>query len=252
MSSGRSARLPPTPNAPNNKQWAATNNATVSSSSSALLSTASGSLREPNSNNVMNSYNISNSITTRINMTPIIGISGGAVVGDGGSVDVDGGGGLINRVDAATEGIPGETIDALGPELAVATSQVLENLTENERKMIIEVLNRDENVRQRDATRIMEIVVVSILKRSDIIFFFIFVTIAPSGGLSYVHEGIEFHLDRTIPDSYTLKGFRRIRESETFFGAENIFRMSREDDISTKNYVVAFKELKHNQESGFS
>uniref|UniRef100_A0A1B0FN67 RabBD domain-containing protein n=1 Tax=Glossina morsitans morsitans TaxID=37546 RepID=A0A1B0FN67_GLOMM len=154
MSSGRSARLPPTPNAPNNKQWAATNNATVSSSS-ALLSTASGSLREPNSNNVMNSYNISNSITTRINMTPIIGISGGAVVGDGGGVDGDGGGGLINRVDAATEGIPGETIDALGPELAVATSQVLENLTENERKMIIEVLNRDENVRQRDATRIM-------------------------------------------------------------------------------------------------
>ncbi|XP_037891596.1 uncharacterized protein LOC119638719 isoform X3 [Glossina fuscipes] len=155
MSSGRSARLPPTPNAPNNKQWAVTNNATVSSSS-ALLSTASVSLREPNSNNVMNSYNISNSITTRINMTPIIGISSGAVVGDGGSVDGDGGG-LINRVDVATEGIPGETIDALGPELAVATSQVLENLTENERKMIIEVLNRDENVRQRDATRIMEI-----------------------------------------------------------------------------------------------
>ncbi|KAL9899551.1 bitesize isoform 4-T4 [Glossina fuscipes fuscipes] len=153
MSSGRSARLPPTPNAPNNKQWAVTNNATVSSSS-ALLSTASGSLREPNSNNVMNSYNISNSITTRINMTPIIGISSGAVVGDGSSVDGDGGG-LINRVDVATEGIPGETIDALGPELAVATSQVLENLTENERKMIIEVLNRDENVRQRDATRIM-------------------------------------------------------------------------------------------------
>uniref|UniRef100_A0A1A9W6I4 Uncharacterized protein n=1 Tax=Glossina brevipalpis TaxID=37001 RepID=A0A1A9W6I4_9MUSC len=161
MSSGRSARLPPTPNAPNNKQWAAaTNNATVSGSS-ALLSTASGSLREPNSNNVMNSYNISsNSITTtRVNMTPMTaGVSSGTVGDYGGSVDdgvvVDGG--FINRVDAASESIPGETIDALGPELAVATSQVLENLTENERKMIIEVLNRDENVRQRDATRIID------------------------------------------------------------------------------------------------
>uniref|UniRef100_A0A1A9UM06 Uncharacterized protein n=1 Tax=Glossina austeni TaxID=7395 RepID=A0A1A9UM06_GLOAU len=230
MSSGRSARLPPTPNAPNNKQWAATNNVTVSSSS-ALLSTASGSLREPNSNNVMNSYNISNSITTRINMTPIIGISGGAVVGDGGSVDGDGGG-LINRVDVATEGIPGETIDALGPELAVATSQVLENLTENERKMIIEVLNRDENVRQRDATRIISF------------------PFPLSIRLSCIHECTEFRVEPT--HSYTLKGFRRIRESEAIFGAEHIFRMSKEDFISTKIYVVAFKELKYNQESGFS
>lgn len=61
----------------------------------------------------------------------------------------------ISTSDAATESIPGETIDVLGPELAVATSQVLENLSENERKMIIEVLNRDDSVRQRDATRIM-------------------------------------------------------------------------------------------------
>lgn len=64
-------------------------------------------------------------------------------------------GDVITTADAATEGIPGETIEALGPELAVATSKVLESLSENERKMIIEVLNRDESVRQRDATRIM-------------------------------------------------------------------------------------------------
>lgn len=71
------------------------------------------------------------------------------VMGDSGLGDV------ITTADAATEGIPGETIEALGPELAVATSKVLESLSENERKMIIEVLNRDESVRQRDATRIM-------------------------------------------------------------------------------------------------
>ena len=47
----------------------------------------------------------------------------------------------------------GET-DTYHSEMAV-TSQVLESLSENERNMIIEVLNRDESVRQRDATRIM-------------------------------------------------------------------------------------------------
>lgn len=51
--------------------------------------------------------------------------------------------------------VPQETINALGPELAVATSQVLESLSDRERQMILEVLNRDEDVRQRDAARIM-------------------------------------------------------------------------------------------------
>lgn len=56
---------------------------------------------------------------------------------------------------ATTTTIPGSTINALGPELAVATSQVLDNLSDKERQMILEVLNRDEGVRQRDAARIM-------------------------------------------------------------------------------------------------
>lgn len=47
------------------------------------------------------------------------------------------------------------SINALGPDLAVATSQVLESLSEREKQIIYNVLNRDEEVRQRDAARLM-------------------------------------------------------------------------------------------------
>lgn len=142
MSSGRSARLPPTPNAPNNKQW-------VPNSTATTTGTSVGNLHEPNSNSLMYQYNNTASVPTNMShhhhhhqQMTTTGMADN-------TADV------IQTTDAATEGIPGETIDALGPELAVATSKVLESLSENERKMIIEVLNRDENVRQRDATRIM-------------------------------------------------------------------------------------------------
>lgn len=155
MSSGRSARLPPTPtqNA-NNKHRAAagaepnSNNMMQYSNSSA---TANGSAAGPasglGSSSVlqMGGMNLTMGMS---NMSSGIGPGYGLGTLSGGSVS-------ISTSDAATESIPGETIDVLGPELAVATSQVLENLSENERKMIIEVLNRDDSVRQRDATRIM-------------------------------------------------------------------------------------------------
>lgn len=48
-----------------------------------------------------------------------------------------------------------QSLNALGPDLAVATSQVLDSLSDRERQIILEVLNRDEEVRQRDAGRIM-------------------------------------------------------------------------------------------------
>lgn len=48
-----------------------------------------------------------------------------------------------------------DSINALGPDLAVATSQVLENLSDHERQIIMDVLSRDENLRHRDAARIM-------------------------------------------------------------------------------------------------
>lgn len=48
-----------------------------------------------------------------------------------------------------------ETLNALGPDLTIATSQVLENLSDQERQIILNVLSRDESVRQREATRIM-------------------------------------------------------------------------------------------------
>lgn len=48
-----------------------------------------------------------------------------------------------------------KTINALGPDLAAATSQVLDSLSDRERQMILEVLSRDEGIRQRDAARIM-------------------------------------------------------------------------------------------------
>lgn len=50
---------------------------------------------------------------------------------------------------------PENTINALGPELAVATTQVLDSLNEQERQIILDVLNRDEGVRQRDAARLL-------------------------------------------------------------------------------------------------
>ncbi|XP_067617052.1 uncharacterized protein [Eurosta solidaginis] len=195
MSSGRSARLPPTPAAA-----AAVSSTNTTTALNKPPRSIYHTLPEPNSNNVLppntyghhsnktnsNSNNVmvggggvgglvgmgannggngiagismmsgmmttgSASLTSGMNMsayTNVIGICGG---GGGGSV----GNNSIRTIDAATEGIPCETIDALGPELAVATSQVLENLSDAERKMIIEVLNRDDNVRQRDATRIM-------------------------------------------------------------------------------------------------
>lgn len=48
-----------------------------------------------------------------------------------------------------------EALNALGPDLAVATSHVLDSLSDRERQIILDVLNRDEQVRQRDASRIM-------------------------------------------------------------------------------------------------
>jgi hypothetical protein len=48
-----------------------------------------------------------------------------------------------------------DTINALGTDLAIQTSQVIENLTEHERSIILDVLTRDENIRMRDNTRIM-------------------------------------------------------------------------------------------------
>jgi hypothetical protein len=48
-----------------------------------------------------------------------------------------------------------DTLNALGPELAMSTSQVLDSLTDHERSIILDVLSRDESIRQRDAARIM-------------------------------------------------------------------------------------------------
>uniref|UniRef100_A0A1B0DQ28 RabBD domain-containing protein n=1 Tax=Phlebotomus papatasi TaxID=29031 RepID=A0A1B0DQ28_PHLPP len=51
--------------------------------------------------------------------------------------------------------MPNSAFSNLGPELAAATSQVLDNLSERERQMILSVLHRDEGIRQREAARIM-------------------------------------------------------------------------------------------------
>ena len=48
-----------------------------------------------------------------------------------------------------------DTLNALGPELAMSTSKVLDSFTDHERSIIMDVLNRDESIRQRDAARIM-------------------------------------------------------------------------------------------------
>lgn len=50
---------------------------------------------------------------------------------------------------------PDSTINALGPDLAVATTQVLDSLNEHERQIILDVLNRDEDVRQRHAAHLV-------------------------------------------------------------------------------------------------
>lgn len=65
-------------------------------------------------------------------------------------VGVGGGVGYVNNV-----GISGnEQISGLAPELADATSQVLESLSDREKQIILDVLKRDEEVRLRDAARI--------------------------------------------------------------------------------------------------
>lgn len=51
--------------------------------------------------------------------------------------------------------ISDDALNILGPDLAMQTSQVLENLTEQERSIILDVLSRDESIRQRDAARLM-------------------------------------------------------------------------------------------------
>lgn len=48
-----------------------------------------------------------------------------------------------------------DTLNALGPDLALSTSQVIDSLTDHERSIILDVLSRDENIRQRDAARIL-------------------------------------------------------------------------------------------------
>lgn len=46
-------------------------------------------------------------------------------------------------------------IDTFAPNLAVTTTQMLDSLSERERQIILDVLNRDEEVRQRDGARIV-------------------------------------------------------------------------------------------------
>lgn len=48
-----------------------------------------------------------------------------------------------------------DSLNALGPDLAIQTSKVLENLSDHERTIILDVLSRDESIRQRDSARIM-------------------------------------------------------------------------------------------------
>lgn len=61
--------------------------------------------------------------------------------------------------DAAAAAVAAACVDVGAADrpmsLAVATSQVLDSLSERERQIIMDVLQRDEQVRRRDATRIM-------------------------------------------------------------------------------------------------
>lgn len=100
-----------------------------------------------------------------------VGVVGGSVggvgVGGGGGGGVGGGyvggvmmvdtGGVRSAVGSARNSAASsrDALNALGPELAMATSQVLDSLSDRERQIILDVLNRDEQVRQRDAARIM-------------------------------------------------------------------------------------------------
>lgn len=99
MSSGRNARLPPTPTSNKNR---------MSTSQSAVAAVAAAFATEHNSNEHYSTLGLSNT-----------------------------------------------TLDAMGPDHSSLSPHVLDNLSENERKMIIEVLNRDEQLRQREAARIM-------------------------------------------------------------------------------------------------
>lgn len=49
----------------------------------------------------------------------------------------------------------GSSLNALSSDLAVTTSQVLDSLSDREKQIILDVLNRDEEVRQRESARIM-------------------------------------------------------------------------------------------------
>lgn len=51
--------------------------------------------------------------------------------------------------------ISDDALSVLGPDLAIQTNKVLENLTDQERSIILDVLSRDESIRQRDAARLM-------------------------------------------------------------------------------------------------
>ncbi|GAB0092468.1 uncharacterized protein DMENIID0001_074620 [Sergentomyia squamirostris] len=51
--------------------------------------------------------------------------------------------------------MPNSAFSNFSPELSTATSQVLDNFTERERQIILNVLHRDEAIRQREAARIM-------------------------------------------------------------------------------------------------
>lgn len=66
---------------------------------------------------------------------------------------------VITTVDSSqvynNNNINDDSLNALGPDLAIQTSQVLDNLTDQERSIILDVLSRDESIRQRDSARIM-------------------------------------------------------------------------------------------------
>jgi hypothetical protein len=60
-----------------------------------------------------------------------------------------------NQLYNNNNNINDDSLNALGPDLAIQTSKVLENLSEQERSIILDVLSRDESIRQRDSARIM-------------------------------------------------------------------------------------------------
>ncbi|KAH8277179.1 hypothetical protein KR026_006688 [Drosophila bipectinata] len=176
MSSGRSARLPPTPTqTANNKHRAAAAAAAAAAagepnSNSMLQYTSNNSGTVPTTaggaatsglgmGSVISGSMVSMGVDVRvggmnIGMNSGMGMGMGMNLGMGSNISGGGapyslGSNIGSTCETQVEHIPVDTIDA------VATTQVLENLSENERKMIIEVLNRDEALRQRDATRMM-------------------------------------------------------------------------------------------------